>query len=129
LASAVLAIVVGVLMLLWPLSGAISLTLVLTAFFILDGVASIMHAPAHRQQLTGQWGWLLGGGLIDLALAALIIAGFPRSAAWAIGLLVGIDLIFGGTSLIIVALYARASVPAVAQGAAAQGTTGAAFSR
>ena len=59
--------------------------------------AGIMYALAHRQQLTGQWGWLLAGGLIDLALAALIIVGFPGSAAWAVGLLVGIDLIFGGT--------------------------------
>jgi uncharacterized membrane protein HdeD (DUF308 family) len=129
LTSAALAIVVGVLMLLWPVSGAISLTLLLTAFFILDGVASIMYALAHRQQLTGQWGWLLAGGLIDLALATLIIAGFPGSTAWAVGLLVGIDLIFGGTTLIIVALYARASAPAASQGAVARGTTGAAFSR
>jgi uncharacterized membrane protein HdeD (DUF308 family) len=130
LAAAVLAIVVGVLMLLWPVSGAISLTLLLAAFFILDGAASIMYALAHRQQLTGQWGWLLAGGLIDLALAALIIVGFPGSAAWAVGLLVGIDLIFGGTSLIIVSLYARMRAQAAAQSPARTGqTTGAAFSR
>ena len=130
LASAVLAIVVGVLMLLWPVSGAISLTLLLAAFFILDGAASIMYALAHRQQLTGQWGWLLAGGLIDLALAALIIVGFPGSAAWAVGLLVGIDLIFGGTSLIIVSLYARMRAQAAAQSPARTGqTTGADFSR
>jgi hypothetical protein len=68
--------------------------------------------------------------LIDLALAALIIVGFPGSAAWAVGLLVGIDLIFGGTSLIIVALYARMSAQAAAQSPARTGqTTGADFSR
>ena len=117
-------------MLLWPVSGAISLTLLLAAFFILDGAASIMYALAHRQQLPGQWGWLLAGGLIDLALAALIIVGFPGSAAWAVGLLVGIDLIFGGTSLIIVSLYARMRAQAAAQSPARTGqTTGAAFSR
>lgn len=128
-ASAVLSVVVGVLMLLWPVSGAISLTLVLATFFILDGFALIMYALAHREQLTGQWGWLLANGVIDLVLAALIIVGFPSSAAWAGGLLVGIDLIFGGTSLIIVALYARMDAQSTAQDAAAHGTTRAALSR
>jgi uncharacterized membrane protein HdeD (DUF308 family) len=123
----VLSIAVGVVMLLWPVSGAISLTLLLTAFFILDGIASIMYALAHRRELTGRWGWLLASGLIDLALAVLIIFGFPASAAWAVGLLVGIDLIFGGTSLIIVALHARMSAPQ-SSGRAGQ-TTGAALSR
>ena len=46
-------------------------------------------------------------GLVDLILAAIIIAGLPGSAAWAIGLLVGINLVFGGTSLIGMALAAR----------------------
>jgi uncharacterized membrane protein HdeD (DUF308 family) len=78
LASAVLTIAVGLVMLLWPVSGAISLTLLLTVFFILDGIASIMYALAHRRELTGRWGWLLAGGLIDLTLAVLIIFGFPR---------------------------------------------------
>jgi uncharacterized membrane protein HdeD (DUF308 family) len=111
-------------MVLWPVNGAVSLTLVLTAFFIVDGIASIMYALAHRQQLTGQWGWLLASGLCDLVVAALIIAGFPSSAAWAIGLLVGINMIFGGTSLIIVALSARSSIQAKANTA-----TGAAYPR
>ena len=53
------------------------------------------------------WGWLLVSGLVDLVVAALIIAGLPGSAAWAIGLLVGINLVFGGTSLIGMALAAR----------------------
>jgi uncharacterized membrane protein HdeD (DUF308 family) len=123
LLSAVLALAVGVIMVLWPVNGAVSLTLVLTAFFIVDGVASIMYALAHRQQLTGQWGWLLASGLCDLVVAALIVVGFPGTAAWAVGLLVGINMIFSGTSLIIVALYARSSASAEAH------TTRAAYSR
>jgi uncharacterized membrane protein HdeD (DUF308 family) len=129
LASALLSVVVGVLMLLWPVSGAISLTLVLATFFILDGVTLIMYALAHREQLTRQWGWLLANGVIDLVLAALIIVGFPSSAAWAVGLLVGIDLIFGGTSLIMVALYARTRAQSTAQDATAHGTPRAVLSR
>jgi uncharacterized membrane protein HdeD (DUF308 family) len=124
LLSAVLSIVVGVVMVLWPVSGAVSLTLVLTAFFLLDGVASIMYSLAHRQQLIGQWGWLLASGLVDLAMAALIILGFPLSAALAVGLLVGINMIFSGTSLIVVALYARTGARTDAQ----RGATGPAYS-
>jgi uncharacterized membrane protein HdeD (DUF308 family) len=112
LISAMLAIAVGVIMVLWPVSGAISLTMVLTAFFIAEGIVSIMYALAHRQQLTGQWGWLLASGLIDLAIAVLIMAGFPGTAAWAIGLLVGINMIFGGTALIVVALHAKSTASA-----------------
>jgi uncharacterized membrane protein HdeD (DUF308 family) len=46
-------------------------------------------------------------GVIDLVLAALILMGLPGSSAWALGLLVGIDLVFGGCSLIAMALAAR----------------------
>jgi uncharacterized membrane protein HdeD (DUF308 family) len=52
---------------------------------------------------------LFVSGLVDLVVAGLIIAGLPGSAAWAIGLLVGINLVFGGTSLIGMALAARDS--------------------
>ena len=69
LISAVLAIVVGGLLLASPLIGAFSLTLLLIAFFIVEGAASIMFAFDHRRELSGQWGWMLVSGIIDLALA------------------------------------------------------------
>ncbi|MBO0123990.1 hypothetical protein J0S80_10840, partial [Streptococcus pneumoniae] len=71
------------------------------------GITTIMYALAHRKELSGRWGWLLMSGIVDLVVAALIIAGLPGSAAWAIGLLVGINLVFGGTSLIGMALAAK----------------------
>jgi uncharacterized membrane protein HdeD (DUF308 family) len=111
LLSSVLALAAGILMIVLPASGAISLTLILTVFFVLDGVASIMYALDHRQQLTRQWGWLLAVGLCDLAVAAVIIAGFPGTAAWVLGLLVGINMLFSGTALIMIALYARTDAP------------------
>jgi uncharacterized membrane protein HdeD (DUF308 family) len=111
LVSSVLALAAGILMILLPASGAISLTLILTVFFILDGVASIMYALDHRQQLTRQWGWLLAVGVCDLAVAGVIIAGFPGTVAWVLGLLVGINMLFSGTALIMIALYARTSAP------------------
>jgi uncharacterized membrane protein HdeD (DUF308 family) len=109
LLSAVLAIVVGVMLLASPLIGAFSLTLVLIAFFLVEGVVSIMFALDHRRELSGQWGWMLVSGLIDLALALMIFAGLPSTAAWAVGLLVGINMLFGGTALIAMALHARKS--------------------
>jgi uncharacterized membrane protein HdeD (DUF308 family) len=107
LLSAVIGIVAGILLLLWPISGSLSLTLLLTAFFIVEGVASIMYAIEHRNQLTGRWGWMLVSGIIDLILAGIIILGLPGTALWALGLLVGINLIFGGVALIGMALAAR----------------------
>jgi uncharacterized membrane protein HdeD (DUF308 family) len=107
--SAVLGIVAGVVLLGWPISGAISLTLLLIVFFIIEGILSIMYALEHRRELTGQWGWMLASGIIDLILAAVIFAGLPGTAAWALGLLVGINMLFGGASLIAIALHARSS--------------------
>jgi len=84
-----------------------SLTLVLIAFFVIESVASIMFALDHKRELSGRWGWMLASGIIDLILAAIILAGLPGTAAWAIGLLVGINMVFGGSALIAMALHAR----------------------
>src|SRR5262249_40225052 len=57
LVSAVIAIVAGILLLGWPISGVISLTLLLIVFFVMEGVASIMYALEHKKELTGRWAW------------------------------------------------------------------------
>ena len=54
---------------------------------------------------------MLVSGVVDLILAAIIFAGLPGTAAWAIGLLVGINMIFGGSALIAMALHARNASP------------------
>jgi uncharacterized membrane protein HdeD (DUF308 family) len=107
--SAVLGIVVGGMLLGSPLTGAFSLTLVLIAFFLIEGAVSIMFALDHKRELSGQWGWMLMSGIVDLALAVMIFAGLPSTAVWAVGLLVGVNMIFGGTALIAMALHARKS--------------------
>jgi uncharacterized membrane protein HdeD (DUF308 family) len=107
LISAVLAVVVGGLLLARPVSGALSLTIVVVVFFVIEGVASIMFALEHKRELSGRWGWMLMSGIIDLVLATLVFAGLPSTAAWAIGLLVGINMVFGGSALIAMALHAR----------------------
>jgi uncharacterized membrane protein HdeD (DUF308 family) len=110
LLSALAALVAGGLLLWNPLQGLVTLTYVMTAFFIVDGVLTIVLAIAHRRELTGKWEWMMVNGIIDLLLAAIIIMGFPGTLVWAFGLLLGIDMIFGGASLIAVALQARKAV-------------------
>ncbi|MGD0419423.1 MAG: HdeD family acid-resistance protein [Xanthobacteraceae bacterium] len=107
LLSALIGIAAGIVLLLWPLTGTLSLTLVLIAFFVVEGIASIMYAIEHRNQLSGRWGWMLISGIIDLILAGIIFAGLPGTAVWALGLLVGINMVFGGAALIGMALAAR----------------------
>jgi uncharacterized membrane protein HdeD (DUF308 family) len=105
--SSILALVAGALLLWNPMQGLLTLTYVLIAFFIFDGVTMVMFAIAHRRELTGRWEWLLINGFVDILLAAIILTGLPGSAAWALGLLLGIDLVFGGSSLIAIALAAK----------------------
>ncbi|HYA04496.1 MAG TPA: HdeD family acid-resistance protein [Xanthobacteraceae bacterium] len=107
LVSAVIAIAAGVILIRWPISGTLSLTIVLIAFFVIEGVATIMYAVEHRSQLSGRWGWMLASGVVDLILAGIIFAGLPETSTWALGLLVGINLLFGGVAMIGMALAAR----------------------
>jgi uncharacterized membrane protein HdeD (DUF308 family) len=108
LLSALIAIAVGVLLLGEPITGAVSLTLVLIIFFIVEGISSIMYALEHRRELSGRWEWMLISGIVDLALATIIYAGLPGTAAWALGLLVGINMVMGGVALVAIAVHARA---------------------
>jgi uncharacterized membrane protein HdeD (DUF308 family) len=107
LLSALIGTAAGVVLLLWPLNGALSLTLILTVFLAFEGVVSIMFAFDHRRELSGRWGMMLLSGIVDLVLAGFIFSGLPGTAAWAIGLLVGINLVFGGSAVVAMALHAR----------------------
>jgi uncharacterized membrane protein HdeD (DUF308 family) len=107
LLSAVLGIAAGGILLWWPLNGAFSLTVVLTAFLSIEGIVSIFYALDHKRELSGRWGMMLVSGIVDIVLAGIIFTGLPGTAAWAIGLLVGINLVFGGSALISMALHAR----------------------
>jgi uncharacterized membrane protein HdeD (DUF308 family) len=111
LLSAVVGIAAGFVLLAWPLSGVLSLTLILTAFLTIEGVASIMLALSHRHGFSARWALLVVSGVIDLILAAMIFLNLPSTAAWAIGLLVGINMVFGGSTLISMALQARSLAP------------------
>jgi uncharacterized membrane protein HdeD (DUF308 family) len=107
LISAALGIFVGLVLLARPVQGVLTLTIVVGAYFLAEGVTSIMYALEHRRELSERWSWMLFAGVLDILIAAMIIAGLPGSAEWAVGLLVGINLLFGGASLIGMALAAR----------------------
>jgi uncharacterized membrane protein HdeD (DUF308 family) len=107
LLSAVLAIATGAALLWWPFGGVLSLTLGLAIFFLIEGAVSIMYALDHRREFSGRWGWMLVSGVVDIVLALLILVGFPGTATWALGLLVGINMVMGGIALVAMALHAR----------------------
>ncbi len=102
----VLAIVLGLILLFRPLEGVLTLTIVLVAFFIVGGVAAVLIALEFRRHLRN-WGWTLFSGVVDLILAYVILWGWPSTAAWVIGLLVGINMLFYGLSLIMTSIAAR----------------------
>ena len=109
LISAALAVLAGLLLLARPMQAVLTLTIVVGAYFLAEGVTTIMYALEHRRELSGRWSWLLISGLVDIAISFMVITGLPSSAEWAIGVLVGINLLFGGASLIGMALTARNS--------------------
>ena len=102
LLSAVLSLIVGALLLLFPLKGVITLTALLIGFFFVDGVVKLVLG--WRMKPLQGWGWVLFSGFMSLILAGLLIGGLPGSAIWGIGLLVGINMIFFGCSLLTLAL-------------------------
>jgi uncharacterized membrane protein HdeD (DUF308 family) len=107
LITAALSVTVGVLLIWKPVEGAVSLTIVLTAFFIAECIFQIAAATAYRDVIGNSWGWMLVSGISDLALAAIIIVGWPVTAAWALGLLAGVNLITSGWAIVMAALAGR----------------------
>ena len=102
LASAIIALAIGVILLVYPLAGAVALTTIIAVYLFLDGIALIGLALDHRRRGISPWGWLLASGVIDVLLAALIFFMSAISSAVFIGVVVGISLIFAGVALLLV---------------------------
>ena len=107
LLSAALSITVGSILIEWPREPSNSLIYLFTFFFVVEGIATILYAVDHKRRLSGRWKWMVASGAVDLALAALVAVGLPATAPWAIGVLVGINMVFGGSAMIAMALYAH----------------------
>jgi uncharacterized membrane protein HdeD (DUF308 family) len=91
---AVLALAAGLYLVINPGEGTETLTLILVIYFLATGISQLVFAFSSRG--SGGAGWLAVNGLLSLLLGLLIGIEFPSSSDWAIGLLVGINLIFGG---------------------------------
>lgn len=102
---ALLYIAGGLLIVVDPVLASETLTLALAGVLIAVGVSRAIMALQHRGQ--SGWGWLVLSGLISIALGAMIIAKWPMSGMWVIGLFVAIELIFNGWAYLFVALAAR----------------------
>ncbi len=89
----------------FPLSGAVTLTLVLGVIFLIKGVAQIIMGFRYRPH--SGWGWMISAGALAAVVGLMILSSWPLSAAWVPGTLVGISLIFSGWSYIAVALAVR----------------------
>jgi uncharacterized membrane protein HdeD (DUF308 family) len=102
--SAALGVAAGILLIVFPLVGTLTLTLVLAGYFTAQGILKIVRAAQHRGM--ERWGFLLFDGLVTLGLGILIWAQWPAASVWVIGLLVGIDLLVGGVSMLVLAVAA-----------------------
>jgi uncharacterized membrane protein HdeD (DUF308 family) len=102
---AALTVIVGIWLIVEPHNGTLTLTLVLGIYFLFMGLTRITVAFVSRGQPNAG---LVGlSGIAGLLIGILVLAKFPSSADWAIGLLVGIDLIFAGWTLTSVALVGK----------------------
>ena len=107
LITALLYLAAGILLLANPITGALSLTIVLMAYLLAGGVAKIVLGFQHKKDIPNAWFWILFSGLVDIVLAFLIFQGLPGTAFWAIGLLVGINLLMMGVALVVTALSCK----------------------
>jgi uncharacterized membrane protein HdeD (DUF308 family) len=105
LLGALLSLGIGIIMLVYPLTGILSLTLLIAALFIVSGLFRMVLALQLRP--LDHWGWILISGLLAFMLAILILLQWPEASGWILGLLVGIDLIFAGWTSIMLATASR----------------------
>lgn len=104
LLAAILFGIVGLLIVMRPIISAEVATVFMAMFFLVGGLFQVIAAVAVA--LPG-WGWHVADGLITLVLGLLVLAQWPASGLWVIGLFVGIDLILYGATWIVLALQLR----------------------
>ena len=107
LVTAVLSVAAGILLLTRPLEGAASLTIVLVVLFAAEGFGQIVTSIAYRKVIAFSWIWMLVSGIIDVAMAAIILAFWPISTIWMLSVFVGINLFTSGAAIVTAALAVR----------------------
>lgn len=108
LLTGILYAVTGFLLIANPAAGALSLTLLLAAFYMVSGIFRIIGSISMRFE---QWGWSLFSGIVNFVLGLLIWLGWPATGLWVFGLFIGIDLIFYGWFWVLLSLTAKNAPP------------------
>ena len=109
LISAVLAILIGVLLLRSPDSGLLIMTVLLIVYFMVEGIAKVIFALTIRP--FPNWGWVLGSGMVGILLALILWANMPLTSDWVLGLMLGILLVCEGAALTYLAWHVRTAPP------------------
>ncbi|MBX9785887.1 MAG: DUF308 domain-containing protein [Alphaproteobacteria bacterium] len=104
----VLYILAGVYLLSHPLIGLLFLSMLLIALFYAQGVLTIIFGFQQRKEAR-YWGWSLISGLLSIGIATILLVNYPISALWVFGVLIGINLLIFGISLILLNPFIRES--------------------
>jgi membrane protein HdeD len=116
IASAVIALLAGLLILVNPIAGAAGLVLLFGIYLVLDGVALIGLGLDQRKRGSTRWGLLLASGVVDILLAVLLLGLGAVGATAVVGFVLGVDLVFAGAALLMVhrtPLVGGAATPAI----------------
>lgn len=98
--------VVGVAFVLFPLAGIAVLTVLMMLSFLMEGILSILFGLRASAHLSN-WGWLLFSGLCSFAAGVVILFGWPWTASWTLGLMMGLNFLSTGLSIVMLARSAR----------------------
>ena len=101
LLSGIFYLAIGIMFLAYPIQGVATLTLLLAILFTFQGIIKI--AVAIRLRPIANWSWMLVSGIASLVISGIIWAGWPSSVAWVLGLLVGINLMLSGFTMLMLA--------------------------
>jgi uncharacterized membrane protein HdeD (DUF308 family) len=102
----------GAYLIMHPVLGVASLTLILASLFVIEGILNIILF--FKMRSLGGSSWVLVDGIITLLLGLMIYLQWPSSSAWAIGILVGVSMIISGFSRVMLSLAVRKATAAVA---------------
>lgn len=106
--GAVLYIVAGLIFLLFPVTGALSLTIIVGVLLIADG--AVRYVLAYRLKPRDGWGWFLAAAIASTLVGILLLVGWPITGLWALGILLGVNLIFSGVGNCVLALTFRTRI-------------------
>jgi uncharacterized membrane protein HdeD (DUF308 family) len=100
-------LIAGLLVVIFPIPGMLTLAVMIAIMLIADGVLRVAFATSIRP--VAGWGWLIAGGLGSIVVGVFLLLGWPATALWVTGLLLGVNLIFTGAMHAALALTSRTS--------------------